>query len=382
MRVALVFDDLIQVGGAEKLLLALHELYPTAPIYTSVASEAWLQRCAFLGINLKTSRMQSLPFKLRLNRFYGLLGLHALAFESFNFDEYDVVLSLSARFAHGIITKPGTVHVCYMNSPGRMFWEPWDYFAREGLLAGFLGHKLVALSGVLLAFRRLADYVAAQRVDYFIANALTPQARIAKYYRRSSKVIYPFAAECVAQDCVSAPAVAVEPYFVVVTRLAAWKRVDLAIAACKQVGVKLKIIGAGPDRRRLESVALGAAAGQVEFLGHVSEQTKCLVLGNCQALIMTQKEDFGLTALEAMALGKPVIAYRAGGALETVLEGVTGEFFTAQETSSLAETLVRFKVHSYNPNDCKQQAGKFTKSGFMLAVDEFVKKVYDERYSL
>jgi len=392
MRIAIVFDDLIQFGGAERLLLAVHGLYPNAPVYTSVASDNWLKKCVDLRIDLKTSFMQKLPFKKPLNRFYGLLGLHTLAFESFKFDDFDVVLSISARFAHTIITKPDTTHICYMNSPGRMFWAPHDYFSQEKLSW--------CMAAPLLSLHRLCDYASAQRVDYFIANSLTSKERLKKYYRRDATVIYPFVDDLLVERSLPPSSLGPRPavggtaeslvtgvadrhndYYLVITRLNAWKRVDIAISACKKAGVKLRIIGEGPDRKRLENLSQ-QNGGKVEFLGYVSEQDKISAILGCTALIVTQKEDFGITALEAMSFGKPVIAYREGGALETVMEGVTGEFFDTQDAGSLAEVLSKFNALTYKPKDCKNQAGKFSKPKFLHELDEFVKKVYDEYHNL
>lgn len=376
MRIAIVFDDLIQFGGAERLLLAVHELYPDAPVYTSVANDEWLKRCADLHIDLKTSFMQKLPFKKLLNRFYGLLGLHVLAFESFKFDNFDIVLSISARFAHGVITKPGTIFVCYMNSPGRMFWESHDYFCQGKLFQQEKPFWYLVMP--FLSLHRLCDYASAQRVDYFIANSLISKERIRKYYRRDSVVVYPFVdvVDKLAYQEID-HANGEKDYFLVITRLNAWKRVDIAIDACKKAGVHLKIIGEGSDRKRLEDLS-GRDSGEVELLGYVSEQEKISAILGCKALILTQKEDFGITALEAMLLGKPIIAYRAGGALETVAEGATGEFFDTQDADCLAKTLQHFNPSIYKPEDCKSQAGKFSKQKFLHQLDEFLKKVYDE----
>jgi len=396
MRIAIVFDDLIQFGGAERLLLAVHELYPDASVYTSVASNEWLRRCEDLRIDLKTSFMQELPFKKPLNRVYGLLGLHALAFESFNFDNFDTVLSISARFAHGVITKPGTAHICYMNSPGRMFWEPYDYFQQE---KRFCQEKHFQFVAPFLSLHRLCDYASAQRVDYFIANSLTSKERIKKYYRRDSIIIYPFVDDLnvertippsslgprpprrTAESLVTGVSVRHDDYYLVITRLNAWKRVDVAIEACGKAGVDLKIIGEGPDRRWLEDLSQQYSR-KVEFLGYVNDQEKYQAIANCRALIMTQKEDFGITALEAMALGKPVIAYKAGGALETVVESVTGKFFDVQNADCLATTIQHFDPLKYKPDDCKSQAAKFSKQKFVHQLDEFIKKVYDRRHRL
>lgn len=397
MRIAVVFDDLIQFGGAERLLLAVHELYPHAPVFTSVASDEWLRRSADLKIALVTSFMQRLPFKKSLNRFYGLLGLHALAFESFKFDDFDVVLSISARFAHSVITKPGTTHICYMNSPGRMFWESREYFEQEGFLSNDFIKKLWWFFSVpLLSFRRQFDYASAQRVDYFIANSRVSQDRIGKYYRRDSTIIYPFVDNLVvgwadmSTERSPHPAVAGEapvrghvahPYFLAVTRLNAWKRVDIAIDACKKVGANLKIIGEGPDKKRLKNL-VGWDNEKIKFLGYVSEREKVSEVLGCKALIITQKEDFGITALEAMSLGRPVIAYKKGGALETVIEGVTGEFFAEQNAGALAKVLRAFNASLYKPGDCKDQAAKFSKQRFTQELDDFVKKVYHSKDNL
>jgi len=412
MKLALVFDDLIQFGGAERLLLAVHELYPDAPVFTSLASDGWLRRCKDKNVQLKTSFMQKLPFKKQLNRFYGLLGLHILAFESFKFDDFDVVLSISARFAHAVVTKPGTTHICYMNSPGRMIWEPWDYFEREGFLQNRFVRKLFWIfASPFLTILRLWDYACAQRVDFFIANSKTPQVRIRKYYRRDSQIIYPFVDDLVGagqgavipvtSDPADPPKAGrgfsedgnAAPYFLVVTRLSPWKRVDIVIEACKAVGVNLKIIGEGSDKDRLIEIAVNDQAthnvtlakspvnpalqkSTIEFLGYVSDEEKSQVMQNCQALIVTQKEDFGITALEAMALGKPVLAFRAGGALETVIEEVTGDFFDPQTSQALAQTLSRFNPSNYKTQDCINRSLEFSKQKFLSQLDEFVKKVY------
>jgi glycosyltransferase involved in cell wall biosynthesis len=377
MKIAIVFDDLVQHGGAEKLLLAVHDLYPNAPVYTSLATKDWLFICADRGIILKTSFMQALPFKKIFNRVYGILGLHILAFESFNFDDFDVVLSISSRFAHGVVTRPATKHICYMNSPGRMFWEPFEYFDKESFLQNEVLRKMFwFFFSPLLSVLRLWDFAAAQRVDYFIANSLTPQGRIKKYYQRGSKVIYPF----VDGTDVNLESICNKGYFLVVTRLNAWKRVDIAVEACNALGLQLKVVGEGSDRKRLGR--LNRNARGVEFLGYVKEKDKYELLSNCTALIVTQKEDFGIAALEATAFGKPVVAYKQGGALETVVDGVTGKFFDAQNVESLSKALSEFDPSTYRPVDCIQQAAKFSKQRFLQELDEWVKKVYDGESAL
>jgi glycosyltransferase involved in cell wall biosynthesis len=357
-KLAIVFDDLIQQGGAEKLLCTASELFPNAPVYTSLATKKWLDYFSEKNTRVVTSFMQKIPFGVRLNRVMGLFGVHSLAFSNFVFDDYEVVLSISSRFAHHIITKPGTVHICYINSPGRMFWEPINYFEGETFfLNRFFKRFSYFLSWSFLSLARIRDYVCAQRVDYFIANSKTPQARVTKYYGRTSQIIYPFHS---IESPGSEEVISSADYFLIISRLQAWKKIDIAIKACEKTNLKLKIIGEGADFGRLRSLA----GKNTELLGRVSELEKQQYLENCKALIMTQKEDFGIIALEAMAVGKPVIAYGLGGALETVLDGVTGVFFYSQDEESLRSVLVDFDGAKYKTSDCINQASRFTKTLF------------------
>lgn len=369
MKVAIVHDDLIQFGGAESLLLAMHEIWPEAPIYTAIVSKKWKKVCKDLKIELRTSFMQKLPLAVKLNRYYSPFLLHTLAFENFDFTEFDVVISSSSRFAHGIITKPGTIHICYMNSPGRMLWESDDYFEGEeyGVLKSIKKLARPFLSFPLSHLRKW-DYVASQRVDFFIANSTTPAKRIKKYYGRGSKIIYPF----VEYDKFGDSESSVGSYYVVLTRLAAWKKVDIAIRACNKLGYELKIVGEGPDMERLKA----KAGPTVEFLGYVSETRKKDILSGAKALINTQKEDFGIVPLEAMACGRPVIAFGEGGVLETVLPGITGEFFYEQTAESLETLLKTFKSEKYNHQKCKMRAQKFNKKVFLKALKTYVNEVF------
>lgn len=368
MKIAIVHDDLIQFGGAEKVLMAIYEIWPKAPIYTSVASEEWQEVCREKQIELKTSFMQKLPLVKKLNRYYSVFLMHALAFESFDFSGYDVVISTSTRYAHSVITKPETTHICYMHSPGRMIWESSDYFKHEnfGFFKPFKNFSKLFLSKPLSHLRKW-DFVSAQRPDFFIANATLSKNRIDKYYKREATVIYPF----VDFDLFSDANTYVGEYFLVVTRLASWKKVEIAIKACNKLGLPLKIAGSGPDEDRLKEMA----GSTVEFLGYVQDDEKVKLYAKSKALILTQKEDFGITPLEAMAAGKPIIAYGKGGALETVIEGKTGEFFDEQNPESLMEVLQNFNESNYGPYHCKAQAREFTKTKFQRKIKTFVQKV-------
>lgn len=365
MKIALVFDDLIQHGGAEDLLLAVTEVWPEATLFTTIATQEWEDICLTRGIPLRTSFLQKLPFKKKLFRLLGPTFLYNIALASFDFSEYDVVFSMSARFAHGVLTKPTTKHICYMNSPGRMFWEPFSYFEKENKLF----FKIISLS---LSILRIWDYTSAQRVDHFIANSRTPQKRIQKYYNRASTIIYPFVENSdLAEDESS---IDVSDYYLIVSRLVAWKKIELAIKACESLNLNLVIVGDGTDRQRLQSIS----NGKTKFEGYVTKQRKNQLYKNCIAFINTQYEDFGITPLEAMSFGKPVIAFGKGGALETITPSVTGEFFEEQTTESLINLLKSFNPLRYNASTCREHALRYSKSNFVQSVKFFVESVGEE----
>jgi len=379
MKIALVHDDLIQEGGAEKLLVAMHEIWPEAPVYTSFASRAWIKKCQELNIELRTSFMQRLPLKKRLYKFYFLL--FPPAFESFNFDDFDVVLSSSARYAHGVITKPKTLHICYMNTPARMWWEPDQYFAARLWLR--------ILLAPFLSFLRLWDYTAAQRVNFFIANSKTPQSRIKKYYGRESEIVYPFASlSCHSDAAGRIPQIQskgrlakhraqddIGKYFLVVTRLVSWKRVEIAIEACKELGLSLVIVGRGQDLKRLKKIAEGYR--QIKFHDQANDEELSKLYAGCQAVIITQAEDFGMVAVEAASFKKLVIAFGAGGSLEVVKEGQTGQFFSPQTSEALAETLQKFGQVRYDDlTPFAEVAESFSKEKFKISLAAAVDRFY------
>jgi glycosyltransferase involved in cell wall biosynthesis len=366
MKLAIVCDDLIQFGGAEKIVEELSDMYPDAPIYTSVVSKVWLERFCQKGREVKTSFLQKFPFAVKLNRYYSAFFLHSLAFESFDFSQFDVVISSSSRFSHHIITKPSTRHICYMHSPGRMLWESEDYFESETF--GFLKPIKILSRPFLklpLCYLRMIDFNAAQKVDLFVANSLTTKEKIKKYYKRDSLVIHPF----INYKDFEGVTPGGSDYFLVVTRLVPWKRVDIAIQACNALELPLKVYGEGPDLARLKSLA----GPTVEIMGYLKDKDKADVIRNCKALILTQKEDFGIVPLEVMACGKPVVAYKAGGVLETVVKGITGEFFNQQTSDSLADILKKFDEKKYSSLDCKEKARGFDKTYFQQKIRRLIK---------
>ena len=380
LKIAVGHDDLtVPYAGGEKVFAAIAETFPQADIFTSMITPWWANKVSNLNKasnerRIITTFMQRIPFKRKLQK--ALFLLYPLAFESFDLSDYDLVISSSSRFAHGVITRPETKHICYMHSPGRMFWEPDHYFGSNS--------RLKTLLTPALSYLRLWDHAAAQRVNQFMANSKNVARKIKRYYGRDAEVVYPFVDLERFKPVVSSqePGVA-NNYFLVVTRLAPWKRVEIAVEAANAVGAKLKVVGIGPDEKRLEKLARSQESGvgskKVEILGGVPDDQATELFQNCSALIMTQEEDFGITSLEAQACGKPVIAYGAGGALETVVAGKTGEFFASQDAEALAKVLKKFDPKRYRPEDCRANAEKFSKERFQKELTRVVSQVIEDK---
>ncbi len=362
MKIALAHDDLVQQGGAERVFAEIVSLWPQADIYSLMASP-WAK---IKYPHLKTSFLQKIPFS-RSFLYKFLFFLHPLAWNAFDFSAYDLVISSSARFAYGLPTKAGTVHISYINHPGRMFWEP-DSYASSPL-------SKAALKLVSSCFRRWSRS-AASRVDYFLANSRHVAGKIEKYWGREAEIIYPFVGEKEfyrkSTPGVDLPLGAAGKYFLVISRLVSWKKLEVAVEACSRLHKRLLVVGEGPDRGRLESFA----GPSVEFLGRLKRSVMIDYLKGCEALLHPQQEDFGIVPLEAMACGKPVIAYRGGGVLETVLEGETGVFFNNQTSSSLSEVLSDFSSRKFSEAACRYQAGRFSKEVFRRRLRETVERLY------
>lgn len=357
MKVAIIHDDLVQWGGAERILMGICEIFPDAPIFTSVVDFSNKKlKMAFGGKKIVTSFLQKIPGWKRLYK--ALLPLYSLAFEQFVFDGYDLVISQTTRFAKSIITKPQTTHISYCHTPPRFLW---NYSGPDN----FLGSEL------LMSNLRTLDQIYAQRADYFIAGSINAQRRIEAAYNRQAVVVYPYIDLHRFKNVESFEG----GYFLVIARLNNYKRVDLAIKACLELRLPLKIVGDGPEFGRLLKTD---QKGMVDFLGNIDDPTLTLVLAGAKALIIPGIEDFGLTSLEAQALGKPVIAYKNGGVLETVIEGKTGIFFDVQTADSLKRTIIRLKSAQISSILCKQNADRFSKEVFM---HEFKQKVASLLYT-
>ncbi len=364
MKTALIHDHLAQDGGAEKVLQVLADMFKEAPIYTLLYEKKNIDRYA--GRRVEASIIQKLPGGVKHYQWY--LFFMPIAVEFFDLGAYDLVISDTSSFAKGVITKPDCVHICYCHTPTRYLWSDTHEYLNE-LKYNKWFKKIISL---LLSKIRLWDYAAADRVDFFIANSLTVQKRIAKYYRRESVVIYPPVETEKFSIMPAAEFAGREKYFLAGCRLAPYKRIDLVIEAFKALGgeFKLKIFGDGVDMKRLQQLAGGAS--NIEFLGRITDEEKAVLYRGAEAFINPQEEDFGITAVESMASGRPVIAYRKGGATETVVEGKTGSFFDVQTVEALSRVIKDFKSDSYNPEEIRTWANRFSVENFKRQMNEFI----------
>ncbi len=366
-KIAIVADWLTSRGGAERVVLALSEAFPQADIFTSVyKSEIFPE---LVQRKVVTSFLQTMP----LGKKHQLWPtLRPLAFELLNLDDYDIVISSAHAEAKGVITKPETLHICYCHTPTRYYWSHYHYYLQHPEFGTF--NPIISWIMPKLIHRlRLWDRVAADRADVYIANSQTTQRRIKKYYEHDSAVISP----PVNIDRFN-PSSDIGNYFLVVGRQTAYKRTDLAIAAFNKLGLPLKVIGTGPA---LKKWMLGARKN-IQFLGRVSDVEVAKYLAQTQALIMPQEEDAGIVPLEAMASGRPVIAYRGGGAMETVIEGKTGLFFDQQTVPALIAAVQQFKTVKWDTAAIRTHAEKFDTKVFQRKIKEFTEEAYEQHLQL
>jgi len=360
MKIALTHDHLFQIGGAEKVLLEMIQLFSKSPVYTLIDN---MGENFSKNVKIHTSSIQNLPFAKRHFKWY--LPFMAMAWEKFDFSKYDVVISSASAFAKGILVPPKTLHICYCHSPTRYLWSDTHQYIEE-LNQPLIIKKFLPL---ILNYQRMWDFAAAQRVDKFIANSHFVAKRIKKYYRRESDVIYP-PVNVNRFKTSSEP----ENYFIIVSRLRPYKRVDIAIKAFNQLGLPLLIVGSGEEEKRLKKIA----KDNIKFLGEVNENKKIELLSKATAFIHPQEEDFGIAAVEAMASGLPVIAYRRGGALETVIENETGSFFKEQTWESLADTIIRQDFGIFDRQKIKKTVEKFSNENFRSNLNNYITKSYQE----
>lgn len=372
----MIYDRVNKIGGAERVLLALHEIFPRAPLFTAVydpPGAPW----AKVFPKVIPSFLQNFPLAKKHHEAYP--WLMPLAFESFCFDEYDLIISVTSEAAKGIITKPKTLHICYCLTPTRYLWQSyWDYFKNP---------VWRWLSQPVVVKLRLWDQIASQRPDVYLAISNNVAQRIKKYYGREAEVIYPPVMfpeshlRGAPSTCGGVPSPPIgglltsevkKRYFLIVSRFVPYKRIDIAIEAFNKLGLPLKIVGSGVEERRLKQMA----KENIEFLGqNLTDSQLLFYYQNCRAIIFPGEEDFGLVPIEAQACGKPVIAYKAGGVLESVIEGKTGEFFSPQTPEALIKMVKQFKDDKYKFDDCQRNAQRFSQKIFIKNFKEFIKKV-------
>lgn len=361
MRVAIVHDYLTQFGGAERVLQVLMDLFPAAPVYTLVHDPRVTQGLLDQR-RLRTSFLQQIPLARSRHRLFPIVM--PLAVEQFDLSAYDLVISASHSFGKGVITKPETLHVSYCFTPLRYAWDDSHRYVREfGVPA--IARALIPLA---LTYVRLWDQAAAARVDRFLAISDFVAERIRKYYGVSAHVIYP-----PVNTAAFRPSSAVGDRYLVVSRLLPYKRIDVAIEACNRLRVPLDIVGTGPEEDRLRQLA----GPTIRFLGFQPDAVIARLYAGANAFLFPQEEDFGLTPIEAAASGRPVVAFRGGGALETVVEGETGVFFDQQTPDALAAAMEDAARRSWDQGAIRAHALRFdTKvfcARFLAALQELWK---------
>lgn len=361
MRVALVYDRVNKWGGAERVLLTLHEIWPEAPLFTAVYNPKKAQWAKVFQV--KPSFLNNFPLGKDHHELYP--WLMPLVFESFNFDNFDIVISVTSEASKGIITKPSTLHICYCLTPTRYLWSGYqDYFKNKFFRS---------LTKPIVNYLRNWDRIAAQRPDCYLAISKNVQKRIKKFYGRGSEIIYP-PIDTEMFKC-SNIQVFKKEYFLIVSRLVSYKKIDIAVKAFNQLGLSLKIVGVGNQMKNLKRMA----NKNIEFLGQLTDKELVGYYQNCVAVIFPQEEDFGLVPLEAQACGKPVIAFRGGGAKETVIENKTGVFFDQQTPEALIEAIKKFRKMKFKVEDCRENALRFNKRRFKKEFKNFVIKKWQEK---
>jgi glycosyltransferase involved in cell wall biosynthesis len=376
-KIALVHDFLVTRGGAEKVLKVLCEIYPEAPIYTLLYDKEKMGNM-FSGKDIRPSYLQNFP-KFLKKRYRWLLPFFPVIPETFDFREYDLVISSSGAWSKGIVTKLNTVHVAYIHSPMRFVWDYNEKYLKENRK-----NKSNFFFRFVSNYLRVWDRLAAERPDYLIANSKYTQQRIKKYYRRESQVIYPPVSACHpelvsgSQEMLNQVQHDIKNYFLVVSRLSPYKKTDVVVEAFNKLGLPLVIIGQGNQEKYLRRIA----QPNVKILGWQSDEVVRKYYDNATAFIFPAEDDFGIAPVEAMLSGVPVIAFKKGGALETIQEGITGEFFDAQTPEVLADGIRRFILSKdkYDRENIIKRAEEFSGERFKKEFSEYIEKILNPKF--
>lgn len=357
MKIAFVYDRVNKWGGAERVLLALHEIFPEAPLYTSVydpKNASW----ADVFPKVVPSFLQKLPFARRRHELFA--PLMPSIFESHDFSKFDLVISVTSEAAKGLITSTNTYHICYCLTPTRYLWSGYeDYFPNQ---------VLKVFSKPVVDYLRKWDMAAAGKPDHIIGISSEVQERIRKYYKKESSLIFP----PVDLSKFNAKKKERGNFYLLVSRLVPYKKVDLAIKAFNQLGLPLVVVGSGSQKKKLKKIA----KKNVTFLQDLSDEELSDLYSSCKALIFPQVEDFGLVAVEAQATGAPVIAFKKAGVLDIIIDGKTGVFFKKQDERNLINAIKTFSHLKFDSNIIANNAKRFSKERFQK---EFLKTVYERR---
>ncbi|MEK9156308.1 MAG: glycosyltransferase [Patescibacteria group bacterium] len=369
MKIAIIHDFLTKIGGAEKVLALVSARFPDAPIYTLLYDPLGIKNLFKHNPRIIASSLNRRHYLLPGSKKL-FLARYPQAVEEFDLSGYDLVLSFSNSFAHGVLTKPQTPHICYCYSPMRFVWDWHNEYLRENKI-GFGPRGLIVRS--ILHKVRIWDRLAADRVDYWLTQSETARARIKKYYNADALVINPPVDLARIVPATGEP----ESFYLVVSRLEPYKQVDLAVRAFNGTGRQLVVIGEGSDRGRLTRMA----DKNISFLGYQSDDLVINYMKRSYALVFPGEEDFGLTPVESMAAGRPVVAYGRGGVTETVVAGKTGLFFDRPSVESLRETLDRLEqdYRLFEPSQCRQRAEQFSSEIFVRKLSTFIDKVINEK---
>jgi glycosyltransferase involved in cell wall biosynthesis len=362
VKVAIVHDYLNQAGGAERVVEVLHRMYPEAPIFTTLFDPRAVHP-SFAKADVRVSWMRRLPRWRRYFRSY--MPLYPMAIRSFDLRGYDVVISSSSAWAKGVRIPEGALHFCYCHTPMRWAWNFDGYVSRSAL-----SPAARAAARLTLPMLRSWDVRTSRTVDRFIANSTEVSHRIRSSYGRGSDVVFPpvdverFRHDQPARD-----------FFLVVSRLNAYKRIDLAVRACTALGLPLVVVGEGPERRMLQ----GIAGSTVRFAGRLSDREVTALFETCRAFILPGEEDFGLTPIEANAAGRPVVAFARGGALDTVRDGETGVLFHDASVESLSTALEAVGARCWDATSLREHADTFSESVFATRFRAMLASALDNR---
>lgn len=357
MKIALVYDRVNKFGGAERVLLSLHQLFPEAPLFTLVydqASAPWAS--VFKVIPTFINKIGFLR-----NKHEWLSPIAAMAFESFDFQDYDVVINVTSGDAKAIMTKPNQLHICYCLTPTRYFWSGEDQYVGDT--------KFKIIPKWLHEYFRTADLLISKRPDEYIAISDEVKNRITKYYNRESTVVYPAIDDKFYSKVFTPENKRI--YYLIVSRLVPYKKVDLAIMAFNKLKLPLIVVGIGSQLQKLKRIA----GDNIKFAGAVDDSKLIELYRSAKATIFPQEEDYGLVPIESQACGTPVIAYGKGGALETIKNNTTGVFFNKQTVDSLVEAVNRFEKLSLNASDCYKNSLRFSSKNFNKEFLDYLSNV-------